>query len=78
MTAGRPSLIRLHSEDMLVRSKLEQFRAMESEIIVASPLPGLPGSLKAREDGTVMDGNHRVRVLREREFVVDSLPREIV
>jgi len=51
---------------------------MESEIIVASPLPGLPGSLKAREDGTVMDGNHRVRVLREREFVVDSLPREIV
>jgi hypothetical protein len=34
-------------------------------------------ALKARPDGTVLDGHHRI-VLREREVGVDTLPREVV
>jgi len=39
---------------------------------------GEPGALKARPDGTVLDGHHRIVVLRERGFDVDALPREVV
>ncbi|HYR77010.1 MAG TPA: hypothetical protein VEM96_14315 [Pyrinomonadaceae bacterium] len=35
-------------------------------------------SLKARPDGTLIEGHHRIKVLRERGIDVDSLPREIV
>ena len=40
--------------------------------------PGQLGALKTRPDGTVIDGHHRVRVLRDRGVDVDSLPREII
>lgn len=29
-------------------------------------------------DGTILDGNHRIHVLRKRGVDVDGLPREIV
>ena len=31
-------------------------------------------ALRARPDGTIMNGNHRIQVLRERGVDVDSLP----
>jgi hypothetical protein len=31
-----------------------------------------------RQDGTVLDGHHRIAVLRERGVAVDTLPREVV
>jgi hypothetical protein len=34
--------------------------------------------LKARPDGTILDGHHRVHVLRTRGENVDALPREIL
>jgi hypothetical protein len=37
-----------------------------------------PGALKARPDGTVLDGHHRLVVLRERGMSIDTLPREVV
>jgi hypothetical protein len=40
--------------------------------------PGQPGSLKVRADGTMVDGHHRIKVLRDRSIDVDSLPREII
>ncbi len=40
--------------------------------------PGQPGALKVRRDGTVIDGHHRIKVLRDRGFDVDSLPREVI
>jgi ParB-like chromosome segregation protein Spo0J len=40
--------------------------------------PGKPGSLKAREDGTVIDGHHRLQVLRDRGVDIDALPREVI
>jgi hypothetical protein len=40
--------------------------------------PGQVGALKARPDGTMVDGHHRIKILRERGVDMDSLPREIV
>ena len=40
--------------------------------------PGQPNSLKTRPDGTVIEGHHRVKVLRDRGVDVDSLPREVI
>jgi hypothetical protein len=68
----------LHSAELLSQAKLDRFRALETRVIVESLRPGLPGSLKTRPDGTMLDGHHRVAVLRERGFAVDALPREVV
>jgi hypothetical protein len=62
----------------LIKSKLDQFAMQSSQDLVDSLKPGQPHSLKARPDGTVVDGNHRIRILRDRGIDVDSLPREIV
>ncbi|HET6979725.1 MAG TPA: hypothetical protein VFI24_25560 [Pyrinomonadaceae bacterium] len=40
--------------------------------------PGEPGSLKVRSDGTILDGHHRVEILRARGVDVDQLPREVI
>jgi hypothetical protein len=53
----------------------EQF---SSETLTNSLMPGLRECLKTRPDGTILDGHHRVFVLRERGVDVDSLPRDIV
>ena len=45
---------------------------------VDSLQPVRPGALKARPDGTVVDGHHRVKILRDRGFDVDSLTREVI
>ncbi|MBI2317152.1 MAG: hypothetical protein HYU75_09155 [Betaproteobacteria bacterium] len=58
--------------------KLEQFRRIATAEIIESLTPGKPGALKARPDGTVLDGHHRIVVLRERGVNVDTLPREVV
>lgn len=58
--------------------KLEQFRKLSTEQILDSLKAGQACSLKARPDGTLIEGHHRINVLRERGIDVDSLPREIV
>jgi hypothetical protein len=66
---GEPSLINL---------KLQIFCKLATEVLIDSLKPGQTGSLKARPDGTMVDGHHRIKVLRDRGIDVDSLPREIV
>jgi hypothetical protein len=39
---------------------------------------GKPGVLKVRPDGTILDGHHRIMILRDRGVDVNELPREIV
>ena len=73
-----PPLRPLHNETCLIESKLEKFRKLGPEEIIESLRPGQPGALKARPDGTVLDGHHRLRVLCERCFDIDILPREIL
>jgi hypothetical protein len=51
---------------------------METQVLMDSLKPGQPGSLKAKPDGTLMDGHHRIRVLAERRVDVQALPREIL
>lgn len=75
---AQPPLLLLHSEAILSRVKLEQFRRLSTGELIESLALGRPGALKARPDGTVLDGHHRIVVLRERGVSVDTLPREVV
>jgi hypothetical protein len=75
---SQPALRPLHPDDALLRLKLDQFRRLSTEILLESLLPGKVGALKTRPDGTIIDGHHRITVLRERGVDVNLLPREIV
>lgn len=75
---SQPPLRALHPDDSLLRLKLEQFRQLSTEILLDSLAPGKPGAMKVRPDGTIVDGHHRIAVLRERSVDVNTLPREIV
>jgi len=67
----------LHSGDLLEKnSNISDIRKMSTQEIKDSLQPGQPGSLKVKADGTVMDGNTRLRVLQERGVDTNSLPRE--
>jgi hypothetical protein len=58
--------------------KVERFRQVTTADLVDSLCPRQSGALKARIDGTVLEGHQRLVVLRERGIDVDALPREIV
>jgi hypothetical protein len=47
-------------------------------MLTESLRPGRQESLKTRADGTVLDGHHRLTVLRERGVDVEALPRDII
>jgi hypothetical protein len=57
---------------------MDGFRRADTLDLIESLCPGKPGSLKAKPDGTVLDGHHRIAVLRERNIDVDALPREVL
>lgn len=71
-------LVPLHSDDALLPLKLAQFRKFSTDDLIRSLAPGQAGSLKTRPDGTMLDGHHRIRILRERGIDVDGLPREVI
>jgi len=68
----------LHPESSLSRAKLGQFNKLSNLELIESLQPGQPGALKVRPDGTMIDGHHRIKILRDRGIDVDSLPREII
>ncbi len=73
-----PPLQPLHHTSLLNRTKLNLYARLTSTELMQSLAPGEPGSLKVRSDGTILDGHHRVEILRERGIDVDSLPREVL
>lgn len=73
-----PPLKSLHSDDSLSRAKLDQYDKLTTQELIDSLCPGEAGALKVRPDGTIIDGHHRIRVLRKRGIDVDSLPREVI
>jgi hypothetical protein len=75
-TLEKASLKPLHAEGSLSQPKLITFRKLSTEDLIDSLRPGESGALKVKPDGTIMDGHHRIFVLREREVNVDALPRE--
>ena len=76
--AEKPRLRFLHSEAAMNSVKLDRFRRLPTAAIITSLHPAQSGSLKARPDGTVLDGHHRLLVLLERGENIDELPREII
>jgi hypothetical protein len=75
---NRALLRPLHGEGLLSQPKLTAFRKLATEELIGSLRPTESGSLKVRPDGTIMDGHHRLHVLRERGVDVDALPRELL
>jgi hypothetical protein len=67
----------LHSEENLIKLKLEYFRKLSTEDLIESLKPEKEGALKTQKDGMMMDGHHRIKVLIERRIDVNKLPREI-
>src|SRR5439155_1840540 len=66
----------LHSVSSLVPSKLAKYGKLSNGELIGSLQPGQSGSLKVRSDGTIVDGHHRIKILRDRGVDVDSLRSE--
>ena len=73
-----PPLRFLHAESSLSQTKIDSFSRLTTDELVESLQPGRTGSLKARPDGIVIDGHHRLKVLKDRGYDVDLLPREVI
>jgi hypothetical protein len=73
-----PPLQPLHSANSLSQVKLNLYARLTTDELKLSLEPEQPGALKARNDGTIIDGHHRIEILRERGIDVDQLPREVV
>ncbi len=78
MHSNQPPLKQLHADSSLIRSKLDHYGKLSDQELIDSLKPGQQGSLKVRLDGTVVDGHHRIKILRDRGVDVDSLPRELI
>jgi hypothetical protein len=76
--SAAPLMTPLHSDSSLIQSKLDRYTKLSNQELIDSLQPGRPGSLKVRPDGTMVDGHHRIKILRDRGVDVDSLPREII
>jgi len=75
---SQPPLKFLHPDSSLSGAKLGQFDKLSTQELTDSLKPGQPGSLKVKPDGMVMDGHHRLTILRNRGVDIDVLPRETV
>jgi ParB-like chromosome segregation protein Spo0J len=73
-----PPLKSLHPDSSLSQLKLAQFSKLSTDELLDSLSPGRPGSLKSRPNGTVIDGHHRLAVLRQRGVDIETLPREVI
>ena len=77
-----PPLRRIHSDQTLEAGSnqvtLEYWRQQPTEDIVKSLQPGSPEALKVKPDGRIMNGNTHIKVLEERGFDINRLPREVL
>ena len=80
---ARPPLRRIHESvyeyDPVARKSLEYHRTRPTEEIIESlrPVPGKSEHLIVKPDGRIVQGNTRIKVLEERGFPVNDLPREV-
>lgn len=72
-----PPLIPLHPDSSLNPGKLRKLEKITTEVLLATLSEG-EHCLKGRVDGTILDGHHRIYVLRGRGVDVDRLPREVI
>jgi hypothetical protein len=74
----RPPLRRLHGDDIYeqpgsARSSLEFHRQQTTDEIVRSLRSGARSPLLVKSDGTIVQGNTRIKVLEERGYPIDEL-----
>ena len=74
----KPPLKPLHPDTSLDAGKRGKMDLASTESLEASLLPGLPNCLKTRPDGTILEGHHRIYILRRRGVDVDNLPRDVI
>lgn len=81
LAADKPApLRRLHPDstyerDRLAKNSLNYWRQQSTNKIIESLKPGKDEPLTVRPDGTIWQGNTRIRVLQERGYDVNTLPR---
>jgi hypothetical protein len=79
---GNPPLRRIHSDQTLEsgsnKVSLDYWRGRPTDEIVESLTPGEAEALRVKPDGRIMNGNTRVKVLEERGYNTNTLPRESV
>jgi len=75
---GDAPLKPLHPDESLSPAKLAKYDRRTTEELIDSRRPGQSESLRVRPDGTIINGHHRVRLLKRRGVDVDGLPREVV
>jgi hypothetical protein len=73
-----PPLKPLHPNSSLNAGKLVKIERLSTDVLLASLLPEQEGCLKTRPEGTILDGHHRIHVLRQRGVDVDYLHRQVV
>jgi hypothetical protein len=75
-----PPLRRLHPDstyesDQIAKGALDYWRRQPTDKIVESLKPGAKQPLTVESDGTIFQGNTRIKVLQERGYDVNSLQR---
>jgi hypothetical protein len=74
----RPKLSSIHGEATIrANPALTFWEKQATADIVNSLVPGSNITLIVKPDGTILDGNTRVWILRQRGYDVDTLPRTI-
>ena len=72
-----PPLKPLHPDSSLNAGKLAKMERLTTDILLASLASG-ECCLKTRPDGTILEGHHRIFILRRRGVAVDDLPRDVI
>jgi hypothetical protein len=79
---SQPPLQRIHLDTVYqsgsAKRALDYWRKQSTDAIVRSLAPGGREALRVKPDGRIMNGNTRIKVLEERGFDLNSLPREIL
>jgi hypothetical protein len=73
-----PPLINFHPDSHLIPGKPAEIDRLSKGELKQSLVPGQKDCLKTRPDGTILDGHHRIHILRKPGVNVEVLPREIV
>lgn len=76
--SDQPPLKPLHPESSLSPAKLAVFKKFTTDELKASLGAGQEHCLKARPDGTILDGHHRVHVLNPARSLIARQSGSIV
>jgi hypothetical protein len=66
-----------YESDLRAKRSLEFWRQQPTERIVDTLKPGNDEGLKVYPDGRIANGNTRTKILEERGYDINSLPREM-